>query len=153
MSNFEGKTGFSLGAFQVSLTVGSVTRSTLFMVVPSKANFNLILEREWIHGIGVVPSSMHQKVVIWRDDGSVEDVETDRIYLLAEVNNITRKTFENSLAKIAPCSFAEDDGNHQIDSVSVRLDPSHGFMLEKEGLYDKRFDSSSGRIGLDNNHI
>ena len=58
-SNYEGKTGFSLGALQVNLTVGSVTRPTLFMVMPSKANFNLLLGREWIHVIGVVPSSMH----------------------------------------------------------------------------------------------
>jgi len=51
---------------------------------------------------------MHQKVVIWRDDGSVKNVEADQSYFLVEVNNITRKTFENSLPKIAPCSFAED---------------------------------------------
>ena len=59
LSNYEGKAGFSFGALQVNLTVGSVTRPTLFMVVPSKANFNLLLGREWIHGIGDVPSSMH----------------------------------------------------------------------------------------------
>ena len=63
LSNYEGKAGFSLGALQVNLTVGFVTRSTLFMVVPSNANFNFLLGREWIHGIGVVPSSMHQRVV------------------------------------------------------------------------------------------
>jgi len=45
-SNYEGKTGFSLGALQVSLIVGSVTRPTILMVVPSKANFNLLLGRE-----------------------------------------------------------------------------------------------------------
>jgi hypothetical protein len=59
MSNYEGKASHSLGALQVSLTVGTVVRPTLFMVVPSKANFNLLLGREWIHGIGVVSSSMN----------------------------------------------------------------------------------------------
>jgi hypothetical protein len=59
LSNCEGKAGHSLGALQVSLTVGTVVRPTLFMVFPSKANFNLLLGREWIHEIGVVPSSMH----------------------------------------------------------------------------------------------
>jgi len=42
LSNYEGKAWFSLGALQVDLTVGFVTRPTLFMVVPSKANFNLL---------------------------------------------------------------------------------------------------------------
>ena len=46
MSNYEGKAGHSLGALQVSLTVGTIVRPTLFMVVPSKANFNLLLGRE-----------------------------------------------------------------------------------------------------------
>ena len=137
----------------MSLTVGSVTRPTLFMVVPSKANFNLLLGREWIHGIGVVPSSMHQKVVIWRDDVSVEDVEADKSYFLDEVYNITRKTFEKNLARIAPCSFAEDCGSDQIDAGVVRLDPIHGFMMEKEDPNGKRSNSPSGKNDLDDNHV
>jgi hypothetical protein len=64
LSNYEGKGGHSLGALQVSLTVGTVVRIILFMVVPSKANFNLLLGREWIHGISHVPSSMHQRISI-----------------------------------------------------------------------------------------
>jgi len=71
LSNYEGKAGHSFGALKVSLTVGAVVRPTLFMVVPSKVNFNLLLGREWIHGIGVVPSSMHQRIALWRDDGTV----------------------------------------------------------------------------------
>jgi len=61
----------------VSLNVGTVTRPTLFMVVPSKANFHLLLERAWIHGIGVVSSSMHQIISIWKDDGMVKNIEGD----------------------------------------------------------------------------
>jgi hypothetical protein len=72
LSNCDGKTGFSLVALQVNLTVGSVTRATLFMVVSSKEKFNLLLGREWIHGIGIVPLYMHHKVIIWRVDGSVD---------------------------------------------------------------------------------
>jgi len=97
LSNYKGKTGFSVGTLQVNLTIGSVTSTTLVMVVPSKANFNFLLGREWIHGIGVVLSSRHQKVIIWRDDGSIKDVEPNQSYFLAEVDNITRKTFEKSL--------------------------------------------------------
>jgi len=65
MSNYEGKASHSLSALQVSLIVGTVVRPTLFMVVPSKVNFNLLLGREWIHEIGDVPSSMHQRISIW----------------------------------------------------------------------------------------
>jgi len=52
-----------------------------------------------------VPASMHQRVVIWKDDGSVENVEADQSYFLVEVNNVTRKTIDKNMAKIAPCSL------------------------------------------------
>jgi len=115
LSNYEEKTRFSLGALQVSLTVGPVTRPTLFIIVSSKGNFNFLLGRKLIHGIDVAPSSMHQKVIIWRDDGPVEDVEANQSYFLAEVDNMTRKTFKKNFAKIVPCYFAEDCGSDQID--------------------------------------
>jgi len=64
LSNYEGKVGHSLGALQVNLIVGTVVRPILFMVVHTKANFNLLIGREWMHGIGIVPSSMHQRISI-----------------------------------------------------------------------------------------
>ena len=39
LTNYKGTTGKSLGAVEVELIVGSVSRTTMFMVVPSKANF------------------------------------------------------------------------------------------------------------------
>jgi len=132
LSNCEGKAGHSLDALQVNLNVGTVVRSTLFMVVPSKANFNLVLGRQWIHGIGVVPSTMHQRILIWRDDGTFVNIEVDQSYFLAEVNQITRKTFDKSLAKIAPCSSAESVRIDQADASYVRLHPTHGFIWKRE---------------------
>ncbi|KAK2357190.1 hypothetical protein QL285_094487 [Trifolium repens] len=46
LSNYEGETGFSLGAIQLEVVVGSTVRPTLFLVVASKANYNLLLGRE-----------------------------------------------------------------------------------------------------------
>ena len=59
LSNYEGKTSSILGIIQAKLVVVTITRLTLFMVINSKANFNLLLGREWIHGIGEVPSTLH----------------------------------------------------------------------------------------------
>jgi len=64
LTNYEGTTGSSLGAIEVDLVVGSISRTTMFMVVPSKANFNVLLGREWIHGVGAVPSTLHQRIAI-----------------------------------------------------------------------------------------
>jgi len=128
MSNYEGKAGHSLGSLQVSLTVGTVVKPTLFMVVPLKTNFNLLLGREWIYGIGVVPSSMHQRISIWRNDSIVENIEADQSYFLAEVNQITRKTFDKSLANITRCSSAKSIVTDQAYESSIRL---HELMVSR----------------------
>ncbi|XP_024632807.1 uncharacterized protein [Medicago truncatula] len=93
-TNYEGTTGNSFGAVEVDLIVGSVSRTTMFMVVPCKANFNVLLGREWIHGVGAVPSTLHQRIAIWKEDGLLENIEADQSYFLAEANNITKKNFE-----------------------------------------------------------
>jgi len=102
LTNYEGTTGNSLGVVEVDLIVGSISRTTMFMVVPSKANFNVLLGREWTHGVGVVPCTLHQRIAIWRKDGLVENIEADQSYFLAEVNNITKKNFDKQLAYIPP---------------------------------------------------
>jgi len=50
-------------------------------------------------------------------------------------------------------NFAEDGGNDQIDASYVRLDPTHGFMLKKEGPYGQRSNSPSGKNGIDDDQV
>jgi len=61
------------------------------------------------------------------------------------------------LEKIAPCSFSEKGCNYQIDVSYVRLDPTHGFMWEKEVLnieiVAKDLIPPSGRIDLNDDHV
>ena len=80
---------------------------------------------------------MYQRISIWKDDGTVENIEADKSYFLAEVNQITRKTFDKSLASIGPCSSAKSVGTNQADASFVRLHPAHGFMWEMETLDTK----------------
>ena len=46
LTDFEGKTSKSLGVILLSVRVGTVARPTLFVVVSSKANYNMLLGRE-----------------------------------------------------------------------------------------------------------
>jgi len=110
-----------------------VKRATLFFVVASKANYNLLQGREWIHGVGVVPSTMHQRLTLWREDGVLENIEADQSYFTAEVDNITKKTFDKQLAKIAPCVVSElGYENHDNILWSMKLHPKDGFIWKKE---------------------
>ena len=133
LTNYEGTTGNSLGAVEVELIVGSVSRTTMFMVVPSKANFNVLLGREWIHGVGAVPLTLHQRIAIWRGDGLVEIIEADQSYFLAEVNNITKNNFDKHLANISPCqSLGPKYDVQDNEMLSMRLHPNVGFVWERE---------------------
>lgn len=64
LSNYEGKIDTTMGVIQVDITVGTITRPTIFMVISLGENYNLVLGREWIHGIRVVPSTLHQRISI-----------------------------------------------------------------------------------------
>nr|KYP31050.1 hypothetical protein KK1_049148 [Cajanus cajan] len=62
ISDYAGKSSQPEGVILLNVQIGSVKRTTMFIVTPSKANFNVLLGREWIHGMGAVPSIVHQKV-------------------------------------------------------------------------------------------
>lgn len=50
--------------------------------------------------IGVVSSTLHQSVAIWREDGIVENIEADQNYYKSEVDKVGRKDFDRNSAKI-----------------------------------------------------
>src|SRR4051812_10353614 len=108
LSNYEGKVEHTLGVIQVNLTVGSVTRPIMFMVIPPKANYNLLLGRGWILGVADVPLTTHQRLTIWREDGIVKNIEGDQSYYMSEVNQVNKTSFDKNLANIGPCQAAED---------------------------------------------
>nr|KYP58707.1 hypothetical protein KK1_014127 [Cajanus cajan] len=62
ISDYAGKSSHPEGMILLDVQIGSVKRTTMFIVTLSKANFNVLLGREWIHGVGAVPSTVHQKI-------------------------------------------------------------------------------------------
>nr|KYP33636.1 hypothetical protein KK1_045501 [Cajanus cajan] len=62
ISDYAGKSSQLEGMILLDAQIGSVKRTTMFIVTSSKANFNVLLGRECIHGMGAVPSIVHQKV-------------------------------------------------------------------------------------------
>jgi hypothetical protein len=112
----------------------------MFMIVGTKANYNMLLEREWIHAVGAIPSLMHQRIIIWRPDGSVENIEADQGYFKTPINHVDMRQFDKHLATIAPCdsaefSFTPDDNAY----CSLSLHPHYGFRWDKEVVGEDNF--------------
>lgn len=60
LSNYEGKVGTTMGVIQMDLVVGTITRPIMFIVITLKANYNLLIDREWIHGISL-------ELILWTE--------------------------------------------------------------------------------------
>lgn len=149
LPNYKGKVGTTLKVIQVELTVGTVTKSTMFMIVETNANYNLLLGREWIHGVGVVPSFMHERIIIWHPDGIVENIEADHNYFKTPINHVDRRQFDKHLANIAPCNpanfvFTPDDEAY----CSLYLHPTNGFHWDREVVGEDDF-GCIGTSGVD----
>jgi hypothetical protein len=63
LSGFSGQASDTKGIISKELTVGSKTVPTTIFVVDIKGKYNILLGRDWIHGNGCVPSTLHQCVV------------------------------------------------------------------------------------------
>ncbi|RYR04160.1 hypothetical protein Ahy_B06g083749 [Arachis hypogaea] len=64
-----------LVTFQVQ--VGSSSRTTVFVVISSKASYNALLGRDWIYGVGAIPLTVHQSILLWTDEGKSEVIKAD----------------------------------------------------------------------------
>nr|KYP40047.1 hypothetical protein KK1_038629 [Cajanus cajan] len=78
ISDYAGKSSQLEGMILLDVQIGSVKMTTMFIVTPLKANFNVLLGREWIHGMGAVPLTMHQKVFFWNDEEHLEVLDADQ---------------------------------------------------------------------------
>ncbi|KAL1339335.1 hypothetical protein AAHE18_U028600 [Arachis hypogaea] len=65
VTNFSGTSTPAKGLVTLTVKVGSSERHSVFVVVPSKASYNALLGRDWIHCMGAVPSTVHQSVLLW----------------------------------------------------------------------------------------
>ena len=58
-----------LGYVELELLIGPIEFLVAFQVIDIPSSFNLFLGRSWIHQVGALPSSLHQKIKIpVRDD-------------------------------------------------------------------------------------
>lgn len=107
------------------------------MVIDSKDIYNLSLGRELIHGIGAVPSTLHQRISIWRKDGIIENIEADQGYCKIDDNKDGIKSFDQYLANVASCYDAIEvyTPNKNIGQL-LNLDPHCGFSWDTEGTLE-----------------
>ena len=93
-----------MGTLEIELLIGPTTFIIVFQVLRIPTSFNLLLGRPWIHRVGAISSSLHQKVRYIHDDRvvTVQSVGDIFIYakLVLQINHsddnllLTRFTFD-----------------------------------------------------------
>lgn len=77
MINFCGTIAQPLGVLLIELTTGCKSVETAFFVINVVIRYNMLLGWDWIHASRCIPSSLHQYLITWHGDGSVEVAKTD----------------------------------------------------------------------------
>ena len=77
VSGFASEFTKTRGIILVELKVGNKITNVAFFVVYTKAAYNALLGRKWIHSNWVIPSSLHQSLMFWNNDNFVEMVKAD----------------------------------------------------------------------------
>ncbi|CAL5441882.1 unnamed protein product [Camellia sinensis] len=81
----------AIGMIHLNLTIGELTASTLFHVINARTSYNLLLRLPWIHGNGVVVSTLHQCFKF--DQGGIKTVLADNKPFTETESVITRPSY------------------------------------------------------------
>ena len=99
----------------LEITVGTTTRTTVFFVINGPTSYNILLGRDWIHGSRCIPSSLHQCLVFWNDQGKAEVVQADHRPFVAEANSVERFMYEGNYG---PVRIIQDGNETQVVAQS-----------------------------------
>jgi hypothetical protein len=69
LNSVEGNSMEARGVVSMEVTVGSKSLATAFFIVEVQGNYSVILGHDWIHANPFVPSTLHQFLFQWIDDG------------------------------------------------------------------------------------
>ncbi|XP_010650381.1 uncharacterized protein LOC100855002 [Vitis vinifera] len=73
-----------MGTLEIELLISPATFVTVFQVLRIPTSFNLLLGRPWIHRVGAIPSSLHQKVKFIHDGQVIVVQSVGDMFIAAE---------------------------------------------------------------------
>ena len=98
------------GVIPIEVKVGSKIATVAFFVVNTDSTYNALLGRDWIHSNWVVPSSLHQVLVFWKDNNNIEVVKADERPFLTYNNNVDAQLY-NDYVGIVKFTGIDQNGN------------------------------------------
>ena len=98
---FDGTKREVLGNIKLFVQVGPCTFKSEFIVMDINPSYNCLLGRPWIHMVGAVPSTFHQKVQFVADENLITVVAEEDMVATTTVSTLYIEVKENA----TECSF------------------------------------------------
>jgi hypothetical protein len=128
VNGFTGEPILIKGTIPIQIKVGGKVNTIAFLVVNTKSAYNALLGRDWIHSNWVVPSSLHQVIMFWKYNNSIEIVmANDKPFTVC--NNVDAMLYNENMSIVKFAGL----NNRTTNSITV------------EHLLDERETSTSSK--------
>lgn len=124
---FNGKTSLSDGVIMLNIHVGTIERMTLFIIVPAKSSYNLLLGGYWIHAVGAIPSTVHQKVILQNFEDQVKIIKPNDDAFYAQQLHVDLIMYASNIKPIIAT-----EGVISKDALEPYLPNQFGIRIVKE---------------------
>jgi hypothetical protein len=114
VNGFTGEPTLTKGIIPIQIKVGSKVNTAAFFVENTKSAYNALLGRDWIHFNWMVPSSLHQVIMFWKYNNSIEIVMVhDKPFTVC--NNVDAMLYNKNMSIVKFAGL----NNKTIDSITV----------------------------------
>ncbi|KAK8704919.1 hypothetical protein V6N13_048531 [Hibiscus sabdariffa] len=98
---FDGTQREAIGMIEIPLLIGPTEYTVEFVVMDITPTYNCLLGRPWIHSVGAVPSSLHQKLK-FMIEGKLVCVEAERDIIASVTSDIP---YVEANEEVVECAF------------------------------------------------
>ena len=104
---FIGEVSKTLGILPIDITIGSKTILSIFFVIDSTVNYNILLGRDWINANRCVSSSLHQFLLFWKGN-EVEVVQANKQPFMVATCSVEARYYDQEFGLIKFSSRRKD---------------------------------------------
>ncbi len=145
ISGFAGGATKTKGVIPIEVKVGSKVAIVAFFVVNTDSAYNTLLGRDWIHSNQVVPSSLHQLLIFWKDDNNIEVVKADERPFVTYNNNVDAQLY-NDCVGIVKFTGIDQNGNPS----RVTVEPKEPLIVEDLFKLSQNLEETKTRSEIEN---
>ncbi|KAM1535110.1 hypothetical protein ACFX1Z_014151 [Malus domestica] len=102
MSSFVGDKSQTKGVLPLEINITGPNHMAEFFIVDSKTEYNALLDQDWIHQTGCIPSSLYQVLIFFNGKSVVVHLADNQLF---EANMIQARYYDDHIGNITLHGF------------------------------------------------